>query len=62
MSKCAFCDRPPRDCDCWSFKPAAAPSDSDENFSKNGWTWCGRCTCRILRGRCSNTQCSTNRR
>ena len=37
-------------------------SPAGANFTRNGWEWCGLCTCRVLGGRCSNTQCSKNRK
>lgn len=35
-------------------------SPAGASFTRNGWEWCGLCTCRVLDGRCSNTQCSKN--
>lgn len=31
------------------------------NTIKNGFTWCGSCSCRVNNGTCSNVTCSTRR-
>ena len=31
------------------------------NTVNGGVTWCGRCSCRVLNGRCTNVTCSSHR-
>lgn len=67
MARCMFCRTSLLKCGCWSAgsgttKRAPKGSGRKNNTVRNGVEWCGTCSCRVLDGRCMNSQCSTNKK
>lgn len=65
MARCMVCRKSLLRCNCWSGgtekkKPAAG--SKVRNVVKNGIEWCGKCSCRVINGRCTNAQCSSGAR
>lgn len=63
MARCMVCRKSLLRCDCWTSgtektKPAKGRT---QNRVKNGIEWCGKCSCRVIDGRCTNAQCSQNK-
>jgi hypothetical protein len=75
MAKCMLCRKSLFRCRCYESggiaeKTTAQVKDKNGrtrtvtrntgNTVRNGNTWCGTCSCRVLDGRCTNVQCSQN--
>lgn len=77
MARCIICRKPGLRCGCWDKPAQAETQKvtvkspktgrtstktvKTGNTTRNGFTYCGKCTCRVNNGKCSNVTCSTNK-
>lgn len=60
MARCMLCRKSLLRCKCHSAPAGTTTKTKAGNTVRNGIEWCGKCSCRVVAGRCTNVQCSTN--
>lgn len=68
MAKCMWCRKSLLKCNCYSDNSGTAKKRSTgggrpvRDTVRGNTQWCGACSCRVMNGRCTNVQCSTNKK
>ena len=62
MARCMVCRKSLLRCNCHNGSDSTPTSRrrQENTTTAKGVTWCGRCNCRVMNGKCTNARCSSH--